>query len=41
MASRSGDLHSDLRIIGVRERMCIMEKTAGSHTTSSKLFTLR
>lgn len=33
--------NSDLRIAGVRERICIMEKAARSHTTSSKLFTLR
>lgn len=26
--SGSGDLDSDLRILGLRERICIMEKTA-------------
>lgn len=41
MASRSGDLDSDLRIVGVRERMGIMGKAVRSYTTSSKLFTLR
>lgn len=41
LASTSGDLDSDLRIVGVRERICVMEKAAHSHTTSSKLFTLR
>lgn len=32
VASGSGDLHSDLRIAGVRERICIICKRLLTHT---------